>query len=120
MTGTALATLPTIEVMPSDCGEMEVGGYDDNITCTDLASGKRLARFCGNNLCYVVEYKSWYVWDGKKWAEDIGNVGVNRLAKEVAKSIFAEAEAYDEQRRNTCASGLVRRAGSPALTPCGK
>lgn len=51
MTGTALATLPTIEVMPSDCGEMEVGDYDDNITCTDLANGKRLARFCGNDLC---------------------------------------------------------------------
>jgi len=100
--GTALArsghALPQIEVMPPDCGEMEVGDYDDNITCTDLANGKRLARFCGNDLCHVVEHKRWYVWNCKKWAEDLGNVEVNRRAKDVAKSIFAEADAYDDEK----------------------
>jgi putative DNA primase/helicase len=98
--------------MPSDCGEMEVGDYTDDITCTDLANGKRLARFCGNDLCYVVEHKCWYVWDGKKWAEDLGNVEVNRLAKDVAKSIFAEADAYDEEKAKS-----VRRW---AWMSCGK
>src|ERR1017187_6905528 len=100
--GPALKTLIVciiqVEAMLTDGGEMEVGDYTDDITCTDLANGKRLARFCGNDLCYVVEFKSWYVWDGKRWAEDKGNVEVNRRAKQVAEIIFAEADNYDEEK----------------------
>jgi P4 family phage/plasmid primase-like protien len=88
---------PPAVTLSTDCGEMEVGDWDENITCTDLANGKRLAHWCGNNLCYVVERKCWYVWDGRKWAEDVGNVEVNRLAKDVAKAIFMEADNYEEE-----------------------
>jgi putative DNA primase/helicase len=96
--GQALAVLPKAEVPSTDCGEMEVGDYGENITCTDLANGKRLARWCGNDLCYVIERKCWHVWDGKRWGEDKGNIEVARRAKEVAKSIFAEADGYPDEK----------------------
>jgi putative DNA primase/helicase len=114
-TGTALATQPTIEVMPPDCGEMEVGDYYDNITCTDLANGKRLARFCGNDLCYVVDRKAWFVWDGKRWAEDTGNVRVMRCSKEIAKAIFSEADTYDEEKAKKVRMWAWKSCSKPRL-----
>jgi putative DNA primase/helicase len=93
----ALATIKTGGLISSGCGEMEVGDYSENITCTDNANGKRLARWCGNDLCYVVEHKQWYVWNGKRWEKDTGGIEITRRAKEIARAIFAEAVSLDEE-----------------------
>jgi P4 family phage/plasmid primase-like protien len=90
---------------------MDVGDYDD-ILCTDVANGKRLARLCGNDLAYVIEFNSWYVWNSRVWAEDKGNIEVTRKAKDVAKSILCEAANYDEDKAEAVARW--------ALTSCSK
>jgi hypothetical protein len=100
--GNALACLPA--PLPSSQASaelMEVQDYSEDITCTDVANGMRLARFCGNDLAFVEESKCWHAWDGRKWAEDREKIRVNRMAEEVAKCIFTEADTYEENKRQS-------------------
>ena len=104
--GNALACVPACIPAPLPSSQasaelMEVQDYSEDITCTDVANGMRLARFCGNDLAFVEESKCWHAWDGRKWAEDREKIRVNRMAEEVAKSIFAEADTYEENKRQS-------------------
>jgi P4 family phage/plasmid primase-like protien len=69
---------------------MDVGDLDD-IKCTDTGNGKRLARLCGNEIAFCRERGVWFVWNGKIWAEDRGNIEIARKAKAVVKTILLEA-----------------------------
>ena len=69
---------------------MDVGDIGD-IKCTDMGNGKRLARLCGYEIAYCRERGVWFVWNGKIWAEDHGDIEITRKAKSVAKTILVEA-----------------------------
>ena len=71
--------LPPIQ--PMDVGEPQ------DIRCTDIGNGKRLAYLCGHEVAYCRERGAWFVWDGKTWKEDHNGVEVSRKAKQVAKAI---------------------------------
>lgn len=57
---------------------------------TDTANGERLASRYGRRLRYVGAW-GWLAWDGTRWRRD-DTQEVDRLAKEVARSIYAEAQ----------------------------
>ena len=61
---------------------------------TDVGNAERLIATYGNDIRYVYEYRSWIHWDDNIWVTD-ENGHMDRLAKQVAKSIFLEVE--DEQ-----------------------
>ena len=75
---------------------MDVGDTND-ILCTDVGNGKRLARLCGYEIAYAKDSGTWYVWNGKIWQEDKGNIEVIRKAKSVANTIFIEASQADDK-----------------------
>ena len=56
---------------------------------TDTGNGERLAARYGDRVRYVGAW-GWLVWDGRRWArDDTGEL--DRLAKDTARSIYAEA-----------------------------
>ena len=74
--------------------------YDPMAHLTDMGNADRLVKQHGGSLKYCAPQKKWYVWDGKKWAPDMLK-RVELLAKEVVRSIPAEAEnlSSDDQRK---------------------
>jgi len=46
--------------------------------------------------CYVVELKSWYAYDGRRWVKDEGGLSVMKHCKNFAQALAAFAEANDD------------------------
>jgi putative DNA primase/helicase len=68
----------------------QLPGADETNT-TDTGNGQRLAARYGDRLRHVGAW-GWLVWDGRRWArDDTGEL--DRLAKDTARSIYAEAAA---------------------------
>jgi len=62
----------------------------------------------GRDLRYCCAWKTWLVWDGRRWRlDDTGEV--ERRAKETVRAIYAEAAAEpDEKRRKRLAGHATR------------
>ena len=63
---------------------------------TDVGNGQRLVARHGRDLRYCAPLATWFLWDGKRWRPDTGNT-VRELAKETARSIFAEAALFADE-----------------------
>ena len=61
---------------------------------TDTANAERFAKLHGGNARYCHPWKKWLVWDNRRWVLD-SDGEVMRLAKLVARSIYAEAASPD-------------------------
>ena len=62
----------------------------DAFTLSDVGNARRLIARHGKNLRYCFPLKTWYVWDGIRWAPDgAGQVGA--LAKDIIMALYAEA-----------------------------
>jgi len=57
---------------------------------TDTANAERFAHRHGENARYCHAWRKWLVWDNRRWVIDNSGHSM-RLAKEVARSIYAEA-----------------------------
>ncbi len=65
---------------------------------TDLGNAKRLVDHVCGDVRYCFPYKQWYVWNGKRWAEDkIGKM--QRYAKEVVDVMLEEALGIDDDTK---------------------
>ena len=67
---------------------------------TDIGNAERLVDTFGEHIRYCYPWKSWLVWDGKRWKRDDSGKIVRR-AKNVARSIHEEAAREldpDEQK----------------------
>ena len=60
--------------------------------CTDKGNGRRVVERHGKDLHYCHAWKSWQVWDGRRWAED-GTGEALRRVKETQDSLYAWAAA---------------------------
>lgn len=97
LTGMGLVVLPSGAVVPRE--EMAEATTRRGVpraqhVCTDQANANRLVRHYGNRL--LVAAGSWYVWDGKRWARDEGEVyrfacQLGRLVKDEAREVRARA-----------------------------
>jgi putative DNA primase/helicase len=66
-------------------------GAPEEILDSDMANATRLVARHGSDLRYTAA-RGWFAWDGRRWAADEKGLRVQALAKETAKSIFAEIE----------------------------
>jgi hypothetical protein len=80
---------PTPEL--TDLMVLDDGGATtpDTATETELANARRLAAAFGDQIRYVVPWRKWLIWDGKRWSDDATGQ-VWRYAKKVADSIPAK------------------------------
>ena len=91
----------------------------------DIASGQVFAKAFGEIARYNIEAKSWYVYDGVKWAADVGDTMSEYLAQELARALWvyaADVQSSDYskyvcylQSRN---SRLRMINDAKALLPC--
>jgi putative DNA primase/helicase len=58
---------------------------------TDTGNAERLVARHGANIHYVPAWDRWIVWNDTRWVEDRKALRVSALAKETARSMFAEA-----------------------------
>lgn len=56
---------------------------------TDIANGKRLAKFIQGKARYIPAWDSWVVWDGKRWRRD--ELGIREFAKQIPATILADS-----------------------------
>jgi putative DNA primase/helicase len=63
---------------------------------TDMGNAQRLVSLHGKDLLYTYKWGTWLIWNGLRWLKD--EVGeVERRAKDVARSIYAEASKVDDK-----------------------
>ena len=55
---------------------------------TDIGNSKLFADFYKDSVRYVPERKLWYVFDGKRWVPDIGNLRTMALCKKLADTLL--------------------------------
>ncbi len=67
---------------------------------TDLGTAELFVRWHGEGVRYCHPWKSWLVWDGKRWSRD-EHGAVNRLAVKTVKRLYREAatEPDDKERQ---------------------
>jgi len=68
---------------------------------TDAGNAERLLKLYGDDILYCPQMKAWYVWDGRKWVEDVHN-GMYEMAVGVAQSYLKDADKYKaDDKRHT-------------------
>lgn len=58
---------------------------------TELGNAERLVSAHGDDLRYIPAIGRWYVWDSRRWTDDVSGEAVMRRAKVSARSIAGEA-----------------------------
>jgi putative DNA primase/helicase len=80
-------------------GRLARAGDPAEIKCTDYGNAERLVLRYGHELRYCYPWKTWLVWDGKRWQRDsTGEIFIR--AKATVQGIYAEAaDTHDQERR---------------------
>src|SRR3712207_4709452 len=73
---------------------------------TDYGNAERLIDQHGRDLRYCHEWKSWLVWDGKRWRRD-ATAEVVRRAKRTIRAMYREAEEIENEEDR---AALVKHA----------
>lgn len=94
---------------------------DPHVRFTDAGNGKRFARRYGEMMRWCTTWKSFLVWDGKRWARD-QEEQASRWARETIFGIYEEGQRYatlatsdtvsEEERKKYAlkAEGLLKHA----------
>lgn len=68
-----------------------------NYKWTDLGNAERLVDMHGHDLRYCYPFSRWYVWDGRRWADD--KTGEQkRKCKNVIRHMYTEARNYEDEK----------------------
>lgn len=92
-----LYVAPAIELAsaepPSDEGEPAAAPKDKprKFALTDIGNAERLVARHGDDFHYVPEWKSWLVWDGRRWQRDKTHE-LERRAKDTIRNITSETK----------------------------
>jgi putative DNA primase/helicase len=85
------------------------------INNTDLGNARRLIQRHRADLRYVHPWKTWFVWDGSRWAEDQTGEAVRRV-KDTQAALFRSAtERWQELRDDDSAQAQAERKQIAAL-----
>lgn len=83
----------------------------DNLPLTEIGLAERLVRDHGADIRYCHASSTWYVWDGRHWAED-STAEVERRAKSTIRALYATAAREpSETRRQAIAKFALRADG---------
>src|SRR4051794_11247640 len=80
---------------------------------TDTGNAERLLALFGQDVHYCPEFKSWMVWDRKRWRRD-SEGRVQRMATETVRRVYAQAMRVDEKSRRDAVGRFARHSESAA------
>ena len=99
--------------------EQEEGGLGAgrHLPLTDLGNGRRLTARHGADVRYCHPWRSWLVWDGRRWRRD-DTAEAMRRAKDTALAVYEEAQAAadDTKRQRALAAHALRSQSAPRLS----
>ena len=75
----------------------------------DIGSSNLFADWYKRTARYVPERKQWYIYDGKAWREDTGNLQVMELCKELADKLMLYALGINDEQQRQAYIGFVKR-----------
>ena len=93
-----------------DPGGRGGGGFSDPMPGephSELGYAHRLIHVYGDRLHYVSTWKRWLVWDGQRWAPDIGGQ-VQRWMKTIARHLTVEARNIADEKARKAAVSAAR------------
>ncbi len=79
-------------LQPADCPSDQVASE----FITDLGIANRFVKRHGENVRYVRALRSWFIWDGVRWVEDVTGKTLH-LCAEVARSVTLSTVDADEK-----------------------
>lgn len=68
---------------------------EPTLPCTDVGNALRFARDHRDSIRWCPQWKSWLIYDGKRWTRDVKGT-VIQLAKASARAILDEAKGLDD------------------------
>jgi putative DNA primase/helicase len=74
---------------------------------TDVGNAQRLVATHGADIRWVSRWKTWIVWDGRRWRRD-ENGEVERRAKSVVRDMYLDAAKAPEDQRAALAGHAMR------------
>lgn len=77
--------------------------------CGDIGFGRLFADMYKGIARYVPERKKWYVYDGKRWAADIGSLAVMELCKELADALLVYTLSIKDESVRTYYIGECKK-----------
>jgi P4 family phage/plasmid primase-like protien len=63
---------------------------------TDMGNAERFVDQAGHKVRYCYEWGTWLVFDGARWARDVGGGRVRKLAKTTVRAIYREVAAVPD------------------------
>jgi putative DNA primase/helicase len=82
---------------------------------TDLGNARRLVAIHGEDIRYSHAWKTWLIWDGRRWARDETGA-INRCAKNTVQSIYNEAANITDESRTARAKHALKSEADARLT----
>lgn len=81
---------------------------------TDVGNAQRLVAVHGHDMRYVSRWKTWIVWDGRRWRRDESGE-VERRAKAVVRDMFREAAELEGEKRTALATWALKSEAAPRI-----
>lgn len=81
---------------------------------TDVGNAERLVDVHGRDLRWVQRWKTWLVWDGRRWRRD-ETLELERRAKGVVREMFTEAAKLPSDERKPYVQHAVQSEGMSRL-----
>ncbi len=87
---------------PPPPGGGEASAEEPPINRTDLGNARRLVKRFGDDMRHCAPWRTWLVWDGRRWVKDRTGA-TKRMAKKTVQLIAMEAAQIeaDEERKAT-------------------
>ena len=93
----------------------------DDHHLTDLGNARRLVGRHGADLRYVHPWKSWHVWDGRRWTEDSTGEATRRIKETFGAALCRNHRSVEgiagfrEQPRNRGRPKASRKGVTPRI-----
>jgi hypothetical protein len=83
--------------------------HEGEHTLADLGNAGRLIAQYGEDLRYAYGLRAWFAWSGTRWQRDPGDLVMAR-AKQMVRSIYAEAVAATDSVKRAAIAGWARKS----------
>jgi putative DNA primase/helicase len=95
----------------SDAADLDVFAH----ALTELGNAERLVALHGSDLRFCVSWRSWLVWDGRRWERDVTREVMRRAKATIRAFLTAACAVADTERQKVAVKWPMRSQQAHAL-----